>query len=102
MEDFHDLLTQFKLEYGPVYAKYEALGQEIHEGAGPLPDKSRWLIKTAVSAACRHERSLETHIRTAQAAGATDEEITHTLLLLIPTAGFPTFMEAYRVYKALG
>jgi len=99
MEDIHDLLTEFKGEFAQVYSKYEALGQEIHERAGSLPEKSRWLIKVAISGACKHERALETHIKKAQTAGATDEEIKHALLLLIPTAGFPVFMEAYRVFK---
>jgi 4-carboxymuconolactone decarboxylase len=34
------------------------------------------------------------------AAGATDEEIKQTLLLLIQTVGFPAFMEAYLVFKS--
>jgi 4-carboxymuconolactone decarboxylase len=101
MQDIHDLFTEFKGEFPQVYAKHEALGQEIHEQAGSLPEKTRWLIKVAISAACDHERALETHIKKARAAGASDEEIKHTLLLLIPTAGFPAFMEAYRVFKSL-
>jgi alkylhydroperoxidase/carboxymuconolactone decarboxylase family protein YurZ len=35
------------------------------------------------------KRALETHIRKAMAAGVDEAEIKHTLLLLIPTAGFP-------------
>jgi alkylhydroperoxidase/carboxymuconolactone decarboxylase family protein YurZ len=57
------------------------------------------LIKIAVSGASNYDRALETHIRKAKAAGATDEEIKHTLLLLISTTGFPTFMRAYTVFK---
>ncbi len=30
---------------------------------------------------------------------ATDEEITHALLLVIPSCGFPIFMEAYNEFK---
>jgi alkylhydroperoxidase/carboxymuconolactone decarboxylase family protein YurZ len=32
-------------------------------------------------------------------AGASEDEVRQTLLLLLQTAGFPTFMEAYAVYK---
>ena len=40
----------------------------------------------------------EVHARhEARAAGVTEDEIKHALLLLIPTAGFPAFMKAYSV-----
>jgi len=97
MEDFHKVFTRFKEEFPEVYARHEALGKEVHEIAGPLDEKSRWLIKIAISAACNHQRALTTHIKKAKAAGIADQEIKHALLLLIPTAGFPTFMKAYAV-----
>jgi AhpD family alkylhydroperoxidase len=101
MEDVHEIFTKFKEEFPDIYANHEALGKEIHEKAGPLDEKSRWLIKIAISAACNHKRALATHIRKAKATGVTDEEIKHALLLLIPTAGFPLFMKAYSVLKSM-
>jgi alkylhydroperoxidase/carboxymuconolactone decarboxylase family protein YurZ len=77
------------------------LGKEVHEKAGPLNEKSRWLIKIAISGACSHKRALETHIRKAKAAGVAEDEIKHALLLLIPTAGFPAFMKSYAVLKSI-
>ena len=99
MEDIHKIFTRFKEEFPEIYAKHEALGKQIHEKVGPLGEKSRWLIKIAISAACAHKRALATHIKKAKAAGVADEEIKHALLLLIPTAGFPTFMKAYSVLE---
>jgi len=99
MEDIHDIFTTFKKEFPGVNAREEALGEEIHVHGGPLPESTRWLIKVAISGASRHERALQTHIRKAVAAGATEQEIAHALLLLIPTCGFPTFMEAYRIFR---
>ena len=99
MEDMHAIFTEFKEEFPQIYAKYEELGQEIHENAGPLPEKSRWLVKISISGALNHKRALSTHIRKAREAGVTTEEILHALLLLIPTAGFPAFMKAYAVLK---
>jgi 4-carboxymuconolactone decarboxylase len=96
MEDIHEIFTRFKKEFPEVHANFEALGKEIHEKAGPLEEKSRWLIKIAISAACGHKRALATHIKRARNVGIADEEIKHALLL-IPTAGFPTFMKAYAV-----
>jgi len=97
MEDSHQIFTIFKAEFPEVYARHAALGKEVHEKVGPLGENSRWLIKIAISAACNHKRALATHIKKAKAAGVADEEIKHALLLLIPTAGFPTFMKAYGV-----
>ena len=101
MEDIHEIFTKFKEEFPEIYANHEALGKQIHEKAGPLEEKSRWLIKIAISAACNHKRALATHFRKAKATGVTDEEIKHALLLLIPTAGFPLFMKAYSVLKSM-
>ena len=100
MEDMHQIFTRFKKEFPEVFNGYEALGKEIHEKGGPLGENSRWLIKIAISAACSHKRALATHIKKAKAAGVTDAEIKHALLLLIPTAGFPMFMKAYSVLES--
>ena len=101
MEDLHKIFTKFREEFPGVYSDHEALGKEIHERSGPLTEKTCWLIKVAISGASRHELALETHILKAREAGATDAEIKHVLLLLIQTAGFPTFMEAYSVFDRL-
>ena len=99
MKDLHEIYTTFKEEFPQVQVDHEELGKLIHEKSGPLTEKVRSLLKIAISGACRHPYALETHIAKARQAGATDEEIKHALLLLIQTAGFPTFMEAYSVLK---
>jgi 4-carboxymuconolactone decarboxylase len=102
MKDLHEIFTTFKKDFPGINASHEAMGEQIHDQAGTLPEKVRWLIKVAISNASRHHLALETHISKARAAGATDKEIEHTLLLLIQTIGFPTFMEAYSVLKKMG
>jgi 4-carboxymuconolactone decarboxylase len=101
MKDLHSILSTFTHDFPDVYRGHEALGKIIHEEAGPLPEKTRWLIKVAISGASGHDIALETHIAKAREAGATEDEITHTLLLIIQTAGFPAFMEAYSTYKTM-
>ncbi len=101
MKDLHKIYTTFKKDFPDINASHEALGEKIHEQSGPLPEKVRWLIKVAISGASGHHLALETHINKARASGATDKEISHALLLLIQTAGFPAFMEAYKVFKNL-
>lgn len=101
MREIHPTFSSFKKEFPGVEEKYSELGKEIHNNGGPLEEKCRWLIKCAISGSSRSERALETHILKAKEAGASDEEIMHSLLLLIPTTGFPVFMEAYSVFKRL-
>jgi len=101
MENVHKIFSQFKEDFPEIHEKHEALGREVHEKGGPLDEKSRWLIKIAISGACNHKRALETHIRKAMAAGIDEDEIKHALVLLIPTAGFPAFMKSYAVFKSI-
>ncbi len=101
MKDVHDIFTRFKKDFPQVFASHEELGRVIHEKSGPLSEKQRWLTKIAISGATKHERALETHILKAKEAGATEEEIKHTLLMLVNTVGFPAFMEAYSVFANL-
>lgn len=83
----------FRKKFPAVNAGYEKLGEQVH-AAGPLDAKTRALIKIAISAAARLEGGLHAHVRKAVAAGVTAEEIHHTLLLLLPTTGFPAMMAA--------
>ena len=99
MKAIHEIFTVFKEEFPMVNERCESLGEEIHEKSGPLPEKVRWLLKIAISGGSGHTVALETHIAKAREAGVTDAEIKHALLLLIPTVGFPTFMEAYGTLK---
>lgn len=99
MKEHYPLFTEFRAECPEIAEKNEALGEFIHGQGGPLDDKTRWLIKLGISAGSHHETSVGTHIARARDAGASEAEILHALLLVIPTCGFPTFMEAYRVYK---
>jgi len=99
MQDVPKPYAQFKARFPQILEKNEELGTFIHEYGGPLDEKTRWLVKLGISAASRHRTSVATHAKKAQEAGATEEEITHALLLVIPTCGFPTFMEAYNEVK---
>ena len=102
MEDIHEVFAIFKKEHSDLYRKYEEFGKEVHLNGGPLSEKVRSLLKIVISGASGHHRALETHLAKARAAGAADDEIVHALLLLIPTCGFPVFMESYSVFKGQG
>jgi AhpD family alkylhydroperoxidase len=83
----------FQKRFPAVAEAYEGLGDAVH-AAGPLDEKTRALIKVAISGAARLEGGLHAHVRKALTAGATPDEIYNVLLLLVPTVGFPGAMAA--------
>jgi AhpD family alkylhydroperoxidase len=99
MKDVPEVYAGFGDKFPEILEKNEELGQLIHDQGGPLEDKTRWLVKLGISAASRHQTAVSTHVARARAAGASEEEILHALLLVIPSCGFPIFMEAYREYQ---
>lgn len=92
-------LKYFIQKHGSIYKAYEDYGNRLHEEGGPLDEKTRWLVKIAVSASCQYEFALRTHIRKAIANGCSREEIEHAILLVAPTGGFPKMMEALLVLR---
>ena len=56
---------------------------------GPLDAKTSQLIQLAAAAGIQSHGAVHSHVRQALAAGATKEEIHHSVLLLISTIGFP-------------
>lgn len=86
---YHDISKR----YPDVISALEQLGSTVRS-SGPLDDKTSHLIQLAAAAATRSEGSVHSHTRRAKKAGATREEIYHTLLLLISTIGFPQTMAA--------
>jgi alkylhydroperoxidase/carboxymuconolactone decarboxylase family protein YurZ len=84
---------EFTKKYRDITKAYEALGTACH-AAGPLDDKTRALLKLAISIGARLEGGAHSHIRKAIDAGATKEELRHVALLAIPTIGFPSAMAA--------
>lgn len=99
--DIQEQLAYFEEKYPEIYKAYSVYGKLIHEQGGPLPERTRWLIKIAVSATEGYSHSLITHMKKALRAGCTAEEIEHTLLLIAPTAGFPRMMEALLRFREM-
>ena len=57
--------------------------------AGPLDAKTIHLIQVAAGAGIQSRGAVQSHVRQAMEAGATREEVYHSVLLLIGTIGFP-------------
>lgn len=82
---------EFTKKYPDVAKAYEELGAACHN-AGPLDEKTRSLVKLAISIGARIEGGAHSHVRKALDAGASKEELHHIALLAIHTIGFPTAM----------
>jgi 4-carboxymuconolactone decarboxylase len=94
------LYADFAAKYPDILEKNEELGRVVHDLGGPLDEKTRSLIKVGITAASHHQTALTTQVARARDAGASEDEILHAMLLVVPTCGFPTFMEAYREYRS--
>jgi AhpD family alkylhydroperoxidase len=81
-------------KFPAVFEAVEQLGITLRK-AGPIDEKTSHLIQLAAASAMQSEGSVYSHTRRALLAGATPEEIHHTLLLLVSTIGFPQAMAAF-------
>ena len=84
---------KFKEDYPAIAEAYEKMGDAVHN-AGPLDDKSRALVKLALSTGAGLEGALHSHTRKALEKGLTKEEIRQVILLSLPTIGLPKMMAA--------
>jgi AhpD family alkylhydroperoxidase len=80
---------KFQQDYPEIFQAYENLGSSVHS-AGPLNEKTRSLIKLAIAAGARLEGAVKSHTRKALDAGCTLEEVKQTVLIGLPTIGFPS------------
>jgi len=80
-------------DYPEVASAYELLGKAVHS-SGSLDDKTRALIKLAISTGAGLEGAVHSHSRKAIELGISSEEIRQTVLLALPTIGLPSTMAA--------
>ncbi len=84
---------EFTEKYPDVAKAYETLGNAVHQ-AGPLDEKTRALIKLAISTGARLEGAVHAHTRKALAVGVSAEELRQVVMLALPTIGLPSMMAA--------
>jgi 4-carboxymuconolactone decarboxylase len=71
----------------------DQLGRVVRE-EGPLDEKTAQLVQLAAAATLRSEGSVHSHTKRALEAGAKKEEISHAIILLTSTIGFPNVSAA--------
>jgi len=82
---------KFQKDFPEVAKAYEELGTAVHK-SGLLNEKMRALIKLAISTGAGMEGAVHSHTRKAIEAGCTIAEIKQTVMLALPTIGFPSTM----------
>ena len=84
---------QFQDRFPEVLKSFKQLGIATRE-AGPLDEKTQDLIKLGIAAGANSRGGVMSNTRKAIAAGATVEEVEHTVLLAMTTTGFPNTIAA--------
>jgi len=93
-------LAEFKKRHGDAWEAFEEMEDAVDDG--PIDEKNRELIKTAVSAATGQEMGTGLHAERAIEAGATEEEVRQSVLLTANIAGFPAALQgSFSIDKAL-
>ncbi len=93
MPKLPDQYTALTKRYKGFMKALDNLGKAA-KASGPLDKKTSHLVQLAASAVIHSQGSVHSHTRRALAAGATPEEVRHTILLLANTIGFPTVSAA--------
>lgn len=88
-------LRDFEDHYPEVWKKYLELRNSCDD-FGPLSRKIQELIKIGIEVSQRRHGGLIAHVDRAKAAGATDEEIRHAMVLALPLIGMPDMLDAFR------
>ena len=83
----------FRESYPQVWEAFSKLAEQCHK-SGPLDDKTRRLVKVAVSLGAGLEGAMHSAVRHARDAGITQKELEHVAVVAITTLGFPAAMRA--------
>lgn len=88
-EQLPKAVNEFRKRHPDVWKAFNELGERCHE-AGPLDEKSRRLVKLALSIGAGLEGATHSAVRSALKTGIKAEEMEHVALLAISTLGLPT------------
>jgi 4-carboxymuconolactone decarboxylase len=92
-EQLPKAVNEFRKRHPEVWKAFNDLGDRCHE-AGPLDEKSRRLVKLALSIGAGLEGGTHSAVRNALKSGITAEEMDHVALLAISTLGLPAATRA--------
>ncbi len=86
---------EFQHQFPEIAKAYDDLGVKCYSW-GPLDQKTRQLIKLGVAIGLNSEGGVRSHARRALEKGVTADELRHSVLMALTTAGFPTMIAAMK------
>ncbi len=92
-EQLPKAVNEFRKRHPEVWQAFNELGNRCHE-TGPLDEKSRRLVKLALSIGAGLEGATHSAVRNALKSRITREEMEHVALLAISTLGLPSATRA--------
>jgi len=93
MTELPEPFQRLREEHPTVHQAYEALAKAAHE-SGPLDERTRRLVKLAISVGARLEGAVRSHAWQARDVGVSDAEMDHVVLLSLTTIGLPSMVAA--------
>jgi alkylhydroperoxidase/carboxymuconolactone decarboxylase family protein YurZ len=90
-----EIYREFQEKFPKIATDFDNLSQNCHHW-GPLENKTRLLIKLGIAIGLGTEGDTQSHTIQALKEGITPDEIRHTVLLSLTTAGFPAMIVAMR------
>jgi alkylhydroperoxidase/carboxymuconolactone decarboxylase family protein YurZ len=87
-------VQDFRKRYPDVWKAFNQLGDQCHD-AGPLDEKTRRLVKVALSIGAGLEGATHSAVRNARKSGVTTAEINHVAVLAVSTLGLPAATRAF-------
>ncbi len=86
--------TMIQKKFAGLMKAHEEAGK-LAKDSGPIDAKTANLMQLAACVAMHSEGGVHSHARRAIQAGASREEVYHSIALLINTVGFPTAAAAF-------
>lgn len=83
----------FAKQFPEILKQYQTLSQTCRE-IGDLDAKSQNLVKLGIAMGANSRGGVMSAVRKALAAGTTEDEIRHAVLLSITSTGFPNMIAA--------
>jgi alkylhydroperoxidase/carboxymuconolactone decarboxylase family protein YurZ len=87
-------VEQFRKRYPDVWKAFDQLGEQCHE-AGPLDEKTRRLVKVALSIGAGLEGATHSAVRNARKSRVTVEELDQVAVLAVTTIGLPAAIRGF-------
>jgi alkylhydroperoxidase/carboxymuconolactone decarboxylase family protein YurZ len=89
-----DVYVRFRDRFPGIAEGLDALGT-VADGAGPLDERTRRLVKLGIAIGAMAEGAVRSNARKALQAGASEAEVLHVAALTVSTCGFPAAVAAF-------